>query len=257
MSYTFITNDDFSSIPGLKVWLDARFGVTHENNFISRLKDMSGNEMDFVQANSTRRPQWDDEKYVLVSSGKWLFNGNYPEFIFMHNGSPFGCYSIVNYALINTGGTVTIFRSGDNNHNGQQFTISPANNGLAVANTRNGSTTIKQSILSQLNNSGHTNYVGPFPTTLACSYVFTGPNIINNQTYRVNNVSDISTNTRPIEDYATGVGNTGQLGLSASDNNLRIGVFILYNWTGYSPEQIIAFDNRIKILLEKTKLQFQ
>lgn len=254
MGYTFRMNDDFSSIPGLKLWLDARFGASfHPDGKVKQLSDLSGNGFDFSMTKNARAPLWIDNKWIksqneigvtdMNNAGRSYMN-------FLHNGSPYGYYHILKAPF--TALSITLFRTTDNAGSGQQFTMGPTTaGGSFIATTRNAGAAVRQLLAANLKTVGNPNFIS-FPAVLNVSHFFTGPNLANNQVNRVNHVVVTSTDTSILSEYPTINGNQCQLNVGANqtDDYIQTGAMLIYDWTGFTVPEMTAFDVRVRSLMD-------
>jgi hypothetical protein len=266
MGYKLITNDTFTSIPGLKTWIDGRYGIQLDiSGKILMLTDLSPEKNDFENRRSSRRPLYEDVKWVkflqTTPSQPSSLNSVRRDFKFLHNGSPFGMYGIVNFTFppaTTPIGDYGFFQTGGASSTGAlQFLFqNTINNGRIVVIVRNNGATVRTISLSNLTNTGNTNYT-VFPQTCLLSHVFLGANKTNNQIMRLNNLVSTSTSTIPLSGYSSADHPSFYVGINANEvDYFKVGIGLIYDWTGYNETQVAAFDLRVRALLTSIQSNF-
>jgi hypothetical protein len=262
MSYTFRLTDDFSAIPGLKLWVDGRYNILLDSNDkVQFWNDLSGNEFNFTQSKFERRPLHLDSQWVKsqneIGSTFMLNTSDLAHLKFLHDGSPNGVYCIVNTALDSQ--STTILRTGDNNAQAFQLSLSPGtSSGSIVVTIRdNSGAAVRQMLFNNLKNVSNPNFIS-FPANLVISTYFTGPNKSNNQSVRVNDKTPIiSTDTSLIGEYSTLNTRQNQIVAAQADPNfLKVGLLVVYDWTGFSDADIVKFDTRVRDVLNVVATNF-
>ena len=252
--------ENFISVPGLWTWADGRYRIqVDDNNKIPFAGDLSPQLNNFTQPTANRRLTHDGMwmKTLAVDAGNpaYLKSFRLEDFKFMQDGSPFGVYCITNFENnADSGANFNIVNAGGSGQTGFMFIL--AVSGVLQAIVRNGSTIVRVSNIGGLYTPGHANEL-TLPGTFVISHVFKGANVVNNQINRLGDLVNITTDTSLASEYSTDAApRFFILHSSQSTKEIKTGLLLIYNWTGYTPTQIDAFDLRIRNLLNDVKPQF-
>jgi len=254
MSFIFRGDDNFLAVPGLKTWLDGRYNVVSQSNLVSFVGDLSSEGNNFTQGTSERKPQTEEGKWIkfIGQSGPIVsLRSSRLNFNFLHNGSPHGVYGIVKWTW-NVPVTHTFLATTGAQSTGMQFLIQQTvSNGRVSVIIRNEGVIPRTVAISNL--------LPTFPNEIepleprVLSQVFLGANISNNQIMRLGDLEVISTDISTMSEYNTADHESFSIGAASSLTEYEnLGVLLIYDWTGYTPEQVLIFDARIRALLTTT-----
>jgi hypothetical protein len=267
MGYKLITNDTFTSIPGLKLWLDSRFLVKKESalnaDAVTQWNDIIELAQFFKIAESSPIQSSNDYPFMNFSysgsSGYQKRLGIRDEnvknkFEFLHKLTPYGIYWIYNcenvdstYTIVGTRGTTgrgfqlerqgagfPRFRIGAFNDSGTG--VFQMTTPFASAYGRNESTNY-WSVLCRGNNTTN-------------GYSISRGGVVLAET----NIGTISNNGSPSFFRIGGeASNSTVLGIP----ELNYGLILIYDWNGYTNNEITNYDARIKSLLQTALNNFQ
>jgi hypothetical protein len=254
MSYSFKGRDTYSSVPGLNLWIDGRYGVTSSSNLISFVNDLGSFEKHVYNNKSQRQPTYEDGKWIKFISQTGLLtnltNTN-RDTQFIHNGRPYGMYYIINPTMsVSTPADLQLLSTTSAGGTGIQTFLQPlVSNGRFAVIIRNNGVVVRTASVTNLLNTGSSNYT-TFPQTFLVSSLFLGSGITNNQTVRFGNLSSISTASAIASAYSQDQASSFNIGsMSSTIHYCKIGMLLLYDWTGYSVSDVNAFDLRVRTLL--------
>ena len=252
--------ENFISVPGLWDWSDGRYRIQKDEiNRIHLAGDLSPTLNNFTQVADNRKPIHEDGKWIKslavnTSNPCYLKSNRMEDFKFLHDGTPFGVYAIVNFQG-NTGTqNFNLVLSGGSGVTGFIFLVSVT--GILQAIVRNGATIVRSINLAGLYTVGGPNEIVT-PNTFIASHVFKGPNLPNNQTNRLDNLVSTSTDTSLAAEYSTDAAINLFINHTTNDTKfLKGGLYLFYKWAGKTPTEIDAYDLRIRNLLNDVKPQF-
>lgn len=248
--------DDLSGIPGLRTWLDGRYGVTTgAGNLVSLHSDLSPEKNDFNRLTAPeRRPIYDSSKWIKYIGQTGLIvnmNSLRRDFKFLHNGSPHGVYAISNWTFqAAVAITFDVLSTTGAGQTGMQLILqSNVSGGRLSVIIRNAGSIVRTAALSNLLTVGNPNEL-PFPNTYMMSSVFTGVGVSNNQITRVHNLVNTSTDASLIGEFGIGDSESFAIGnVSSLTEYYKNGMTLIYDWTGFTDTQVLAFDTRVRNIL--------
>ncbi|AXG72937.1 hypothetical protein DVK85_01295 [Flavobacterium arcticum] len=250
------TEENFNSIPGLVQWNDARERVELQEGQVKSWGDKSINPTTVKQGRTERMPVYENGLWVKSESNLVSLGSNsVDDYRFLHNGSKFGIYAIMKNTFAD--GSITAnspFRTGSNGTTGIVITTGAASLGRFEASIRGGATVPKRELTNLLNpeSSNHNEN----ESIVTAGVVNMGQDLGVKMKYG-NAVGSFSPFFPVIEEYPIGAEDyfiiaQGQVGMS-----IRLGLFLIYNWTGYTGAEVQNFDQRVTALLNKEKLIFE
>jgi hypothetical protein len=254
---TLITEESLNSIPGLWQWNDARERIDIETG-IAFWGDKSAQGNNLIQTLPVNQPQLEKGLWVksnIVSSCLFSTRRDYN---FLHNGSKFGIYAIQkpSWSIDTPALAVNVLQTASAGQSvGLQGVLqSNAVNGIAGVILRGGAASSSRVITNVLNPT-HPNY-----TASGTINIYSVVNFGQTLGVRVSYNGKI-TNLPPffptLAEYPTTPHTGFKVAVGFTGITSRIGILLVYNWTGFSDEQVQSFDQRVMTFLEKEKTIFQ
>lgn len=258
MGYILRINDDFTSVPGLKIYIDSRYSpIIDGNNTVLSLKDLSGSQLTFAKSVKNPKYEYPYIKQTNLDGGNTLFGstGGVPKnFEFLHNGSAYGFYHLWKCDnLFNASLTSFATRSA---------TTFP---GFSFENQSLG-TSARYRIRHA--NDTDLNFVRFQPKSYSASttldYVYNvhyGAGITNGYRLGEGNGTLYVNTTTPATGYSNNTGllcrmlQTGFFDFN-TPTNIHHAVLLIYDWTGYNSSTIDQFHSKVISLMNNIKNVF-
>lgn len=249
------TEENFNSIPGLSLWLDARERANIINGEVATWGDKSTLGNNLIKANGG--PVREKGIWMMSTDNHYMRAQNPLDFRFLHNGSRFAifCINKNDWEIANTGSGFGPMWTSSASGTGMQIAFSTAGNGQINMNLRNGGAGNSRS-LSNLLNPAHANY-SPSGNIYIQSMANFGQNLGTRITYG-NAVANLAPFYGSLASYPQGSHQTfGVNQATTLATKYRGGLLLVYNWGfEYSDVQVQSFYDRVMSLLAKEKIKF-
>lgn len=261
MGLSFKGRTNFQSIPGLKGYWDGRFGVSvNTSDEVLSLLDLSSEETTITPPKALNRPILIDNKWIEYRSSDGEFrtlSSQRRDYRFLHNGSPFGIYGIINFEFVSNTRFIQFTPNGESTGMFLRFAATESN-GRFHLQVQNNNTIVRNVIISNLLNTGNTNY-RIFPNTYSFSQLFYGANKSNNQILRFDSdtITTVSFDSSTIDEYSQDNHTAFNIGRNNNNSSFKIGIVLIYDFTGFNDIEIATYDLKIRELLEKELLHFK
>lgn len=243
--------EDFTSVPGLTLYLDARFNkflveVSGEE-FVSIWNTVSGLNIGFFGLPNRLPKNLENfiHAYNTVDPGitRVLRRNAMPDFTFFHSNN-FGLFTICRYNYV-SGANPSFFRNGDTSAANYGALMRPSGSNRLQYRMVDGSGVVAAQVTSAA--------VFPPNEIFHVGLVRRALSGSNNLVW-YKNESQVSTNT-----ISGGVANSpeGIMSPCEVDNNTIAdtwtGLMLLYDWSGYSQEQIDVFTSRVNSIVAQIR----
>lgn len=254
------TQENFNSIPGLWQWNDARDRIEYTNvsgvNRVTYWGDKSSQVNNFTRR-STTAPFYEKGIWVCSNNASDYLQSNRKDYTFLHNGSKFGIYTIQKntWSIDNQVGFFGVLNWTNATGVGLQGTLASNQNGRFGFILRGGAVSNVTKTMTNILSVTHSNYT-PSDTIAIQSFVNLGQTNGIKITY-----GNASLTTTPfftnLNDYPQGSNTCYYCVTGTSGQTVRAGMVLVYNWTGYSDQNVIDFDAKVRTLLNIEKLKFE
>ncbi|MGQ2982124.1 hypothetical protein [Flavobacterium sp.] len=254
---TLNTEKNFNSIPGLMQWNDGRERVEVAGGKISLWGDKSSQGNNLYQYTVAKQPTYEKGLWVTSNDVGIYLKSNRKDYNFLHNGQKYGIYAIQKpvWSLATPISAANLIFTGGAGFTGLQGILGSNLGSGRSGYILRGSASSPSKLITNLLDVASPNY-SPSNAIYTTSFVNMG------QTLGVKILHGNAVATSPaffptMAEYPTGNHYTFTAIAGATGITAKVGMLLVYNWTGYTGSQVASFDAQVMALLNQEKLVFQ
>ena len=254
---TLLTEKNFNSIPGLMQWCDARERVELQAGKVSLWGDKSSQNNNLVMTRVDRQPTRENGLWIRAAADGIYLMSNRRDYNFLHNGQKFGIYAIQKptWTLATSANAYNLLYTGGAGSIGLQGTLGTNLGSGRSGYTLRGGATSPSKLITTLLDTNSPNY-SPSGQIYSTSFVNFGQTTGVKVTHG-NAVQSFTPFFSSIADYPQGNHQVFLAVAGANGITVRVGILLIYNWTGFTTAQVQGFDSEVMALLNAEKLIFQ
>ena len=254
---TLNTEKNFNSIPGLMQWNDARDRVDAPGNKVILWGDKSAQGNNLFMYRAERQPTYEKALWIKSPTDGIYLQSNRRDYNFLHNGQKFGIYAIQKpeWSAATPAAASNLIYTGGAGVTGLQGIFSTNLNPGRSGYVNRGVGTSPSRLINNLLDPASPNY-SPSNKIYATSFVNMGQTL-GIKISHGNALQSLPAFFPTMAEYPTGshqvfTAISGVAGITA-----RVGLLLIYNWTGYTGAQVQSFDAQVLELLNSEKLIFE
>lgn len=254
-----ITVENFNSIPGLVQWNDGRERVQLSGGRVMFWGDKSTQANNFQANSASAAPYYEKGIWVYSNDSSIYLRSPRKDYNFLHNGSKFGIY-LIQKTTWSLGTPVGLFGAINYSNaagTGLQGVLSSSSSSGRFGFILRGGASSSTKQITNLLNASNANYT-PSDSIIAQSFVNFGQTGGIEIRYGNAVTSPRLTPFFPtLGEYPQGPNFLQYAVTATAGQTVRVGMILVYNWTGYSDAQVEDFDLRVRNLLNQERIKFQ
>jgi len=253
---TLLTEKNFNSIPGLWQCNDARERVDAVAGKVSYWGDKSSQGNNLFQLTASKKPSYEHGLWVTSNDTTIYLKSNRRDYRFLHNGQKFGIYAIQKptWSLSSSTSAFNLVYTGGAGVTGLQGIIGSNLNQGRTGYILRGGASSPGKLLTNLLDPASPNY-SPSGHIYTSSFVNLGQTLGVKSTFG-NAIASTTSFFPTMAEYPTGDHFTFYVATGAAGLTIRIGLLLIYNWTGYTGAQVASFDSQVMELLNHERMVF-